>query len=148
MAGPGTGRTEAHTNDPVRSVMRSPVVAIEPDTTLRAAAAVMRHRHIGAVAVARADGLVGVLSERDVVQALADGQDPDVATVAGAMTGSPRPVDADTPLWAAAMLMLQLGVRHLPVTAGGRPVGMLSIRDALTVFQRDRIVEPRTDYFG
>lgn len=58
------------------------------------------------------------------------------------MTGTPRPVEADGLLWAAAMLMLRCGVHHLPVTEGSRVVGMLSIRGALAVMEHDRIVEP------
>jgi CBS domain-containing protein len=131
-----------HGNDDVRHAMRAPVVAVAPGTTLRAAAATLGRRDIGAVAVLDGDVLVGVLSERDVVRSLGDGRDPDVTLVGVAMSHPPRAVTADSPLWAATLLMLQLGVRHLPVTQSDRTVGMLSIRDALTVMERDRIIEP------
>lgn len=58
------------------------------------------------------------------------------------MTAMPRVVETSSPLWAATMLMLHIGVRHLPVTDGHHAVGMLSIRDALAVMARDRIIEP------
>jgi signal-transduction protein with cAMP-binding, CBS, and nucleotidyltransferase domain len=58
------------------------------------------------------------------------------------MTDSPRPVDADSPLWAATIVMLRHGIRHLPVTDEHGIVGMLSIRDALAVSDQDRIVGP------
>jgi CBS domain-containing protein len=131
-----------HGNDEVALVMRSPVVAVRPDTTLRAAANVLRRNDVGAAAVTVRSELVGVLSERDLVRALGDGVDPDVAPVAGVMTQEPRTVAPDSPLWAATTLMLRAGVRHLPVTDHRRPVGMLSIRAALAVMERDRIIEP------
>jgi CBS domain-containing protein len=139
MTGPATS---AHTKDAVRAAMTSPVVVVHPEVTLRAAAEVLRRNDIGTVAVVGPHGLVAVFSERDLVRAVADGANPDAARVRDAMSGAPRPVDPESPLWAAAMLMLQVGVRHLPVTEGHRVVGMLSIRDALAVFERDRLVEP------
>jgi CBS domain-containing protein len=131
-----------HGNDEVALVMRSPVIAVHPGTLLRAAATVLRQNDIGAVAVTDNDELVGVLSERDLVRALGDGVDPDVALVTEVMAGDPCTVEPSSPLWAATMLMLRTGVRHLPVTDGGRAVGMVSIRDALVVMERDRIIEP------
>jgi len=131
-----------HGNDQVGLVMRAPVVAVRPSATLRAAAAVLGQHDIGAVAVVEQGALVGVLSERDVVRAIADGADPGCTPVARAMTVEPHVVEPDTPLWAATMLMLRAGVRHLPVAERGRAVGMLSIRDALAVMERDRIIEP------
>jgi CBS domain-containing protein len=139
-----TERSSVRSNDEVRAVMRSPVVALDPGATLRTAATVLAGNHIGAVAVVGPAGLVGVLSERDVVQALAGGLDPDRAEVDDAMSDAPKPVDAAAPVWAAATLMLERGFRHLPVTEGDRVVGMLSIRDALAVIERDRLIEPRT----
>jgi CBS domain-containing protein len=139
-----TGSRKPHSNDVVRFAMSSPVVALAPDATLRAAAGVLRSHDIGAVAVVADDGLVGVLSERDLVRSVADGTDPDQATIREAMTGSPRPIEADSPLWAATMLMLGCGVRHLPVTENGLVVGMLSIREALAVMESDRLIEPHS----
>ncbi|HEY8524699.1 MAG TPA: CBS domain-containing protein [Acidimicrobiales bacterium] len=133
-----------HSNDTVRLVMSTPAVTLAPDTTLRTAATVLRDHDIGAAAVVAPGGLVGVLSERDLVRALADGRDPDRTRVRDAMTGTPFPIEADSPLWAAAMLMLRHGIRHLPVVDDDRVVGMVSIREALAVMEHDRIVAPPT----
>lgn len=54
----------------------------------------------------------------------------------------PREIESDSPLWAATMVMLRMGVRHLPVTEQHRTVGMLSIRDVLAVMDQDRLIEP------
>jgi len=130
--------------DEVRRVMTSPAVALETDLTLRSAASILRRNDVGAAIVVHAGRLVGMLSERDLVQALADGYDADIAHVAVAMTDPPRPIAADQPVWAAAIMMLRHHVRHLPVTDGDDIVGMLSIRDTLAVSDVDRIIQPRS----
>ena len=110
---------------------REPVV-VPPQTSLRAATQVMADQSIGAVVVATNRGAVGILSERDVVNALAAGADPDAATVAGVMSHdvvSLRPHDT---LYDAAVDMLDLGIRHVPVLdERGAPLGMVSVRDLL-----------------
>jgi CBS domain-containing protein len=141
----GTEDTMAtDSTDEVRRLMTSPVVALETGASLRTAAAILRSTDVGAAVVLHAGRLVGMLSERDLVQALADGDDPDTACVAAAMTDPPRPIAADMPVWAATTMMLRHHLRHLPVIQGGELVGMLSIRDALAVSDADRIIQPRS----
>jgi CBS domain-containing protein len=110
---------------------REPVV-VGPQMSLRAATEVMARHSIGAVLVGTETGTVGILSERDVVGALASGADPDRSTVAGAMSHdvvSLRPHDS---LYDAAVDMLDLGIRHVPVLdERGAVLGMVSIRDLL-----------------
>jgi CBS domain-containing protein len=137
-----TEKPSLHGYDAVGAAMRSPVVSAGPSATLRAAAELLRDHDAGMLAVVEGGDLVGVLSERDLVHSIGDGCDPGTTLVSRVMTDMPRAVEADSPLWAAAMLMLRMGVRHLPVTRRGRMVGMLSIRDALVVMERDRIIEP------
>jgi len=131
-----------HGNDAVGRAMHAPVVTIGRNATLRAAAAALSHHDIGVLAVVESSALIGVLSERDLVRSLGAGDDPDTTRVEAALTDLPRAVDADSPLWVATRLMLQMGVRHLPVTESHRTVGMLSIRDALAVIEGDRISAP------
>jgi CBS domain-containing protein len=123
---------------PVRLVMAAPVVAIEPTATLRQAARLLADEDVGAVAVLGPVGLDGVLSERDIVRALAAGDHPDATSVDGVMTENPRAVGADTPIDEVADLMLRAGIRHVPVLAGGDPLGMVSIRDVLEVIRKDQ----------
>lgn len=122
------------TNDPVRTIMGAPVVALEPEISLGTAAMVLRDKQIGALAVVGGGRLVGLLSERDVVAAVADGADTDVVSVADVMTDHPFPLSPDTPIREAAEVMLRAGVRHLPVTEADEVVGMVSIRDALDAY--------------
>jgi CBS domain-containing protein len=144
-----TRSTGPHSSDDVRTAMSAPVVTLDPDSTIRRAAAVLRRSDVGAAIVTAAGDLVdlvGMLSERDVIRAIAEGADPDTARVGASMTSPPRPIAADSPLWSATTMMLRHRIRHLPVVDGEhRIVGMLSIRDALAATDRDRIVRPRSD---
>lgn len=121
------------TTSPVRLVMATPAVSVDPTTSLRGAATVLNDEEIGAVIVSGPDRHGGVLSERDIVQALAGGADPDETTVASAMADDPLRVDAETPIGSVADLMLETGIRHVPVTVDHQVVGMVSMRDALDV---------------
>lgn len=124
---------------PVQVVMAAPAVAVDPATSLRSAAAVLDVEAIGAVVVSGPAGIEGVVSERDIVQALAAGAHPDEADVASAMPGDPLCVGPDTPVGEVADLMLDTGVRHVPVVVGHDALGMVSIRDVLDVVARGRI---------
>jgi CBS domain-containing protein len=127
---------------PVRIAMAVPAVSTDPATTLRRAARELDDEDIGAVVVVGPGGLAGLLSERDIVRALARGADPDVTSVDSVMTKDPLLVDADTPIEAVADLMGNTGVRHLPVVAGHDVVGMISIRDVLDVVRRGQTPHP------
>ena len=110
---------------------REPVV-VPPQMSLRSATDVMARYSIGAVVVATDKRVVGILSERDVVNALAAGADPDGATVAGAMSHDVVSVRPDDTVYDAAVDMLDLGIRHVPVLSErGAVVGMVSVRDLL-----------------
>jgi signal-transduction protein with cAMP-binding, CBS, and nucleotidyltransferase domain len=107
-------------------------VIVDPQMTLRQVAAVMDCHGIGAVIVGTTKQAVGILSERDIVGALASGVDPDEAKAAGAMSHdvvSVRPGDA---VYDAAIDMLDLGFRHVPVLdERGTVLGMVSVRDLI-----------------
>jgi CBS domain-containing protein len=105
------------------------LITAEPDETLIDAAGRMNCYQIGALPVYEHHRLVGIVTERDIVAALAEGADPETATVSNYMTGGPVTVAPDDDLDVAARRMAELGVRHLPVVEGHRLVGVLSIRD-------------------
>ena len=75
------------------------------------------------------DTIAGILSERDIVDAVAAGNDPDEVQVGEAMTRDPRYVTEGDPVGTALVTMLRAGVRHMPVVASGTLVGIVSIRD-------------------
>jgi CBS domain-containing protein len=104
----------------------------EADDTLDEAADRMRWHAISALPVFD-DGhhLVGIITERDLTAAVADGADPAATRVADYMTPAPAVLGPDSEFVEAARAMLDLGVRHLPVVANGHLVAVLSMRDVL-----------------
>lgn len=108
------------------------LITTEPDETLMDAAGRMNCYQVGALPVYEQHRLVGIVTERDIVAALAEGADPGTATVADYMTDRPVTVAPDDDLAVAARRMAELGVRHLPVVDGHRLVGVLSMRDLLS----------------
>lgn len=119
------------------------VVSVEPSVTLRLATRLMHDESVGSLAVMRHGALVGIFTERDLVEALAAGSDPDEVLVEEWMTHDPDKVDADVPVEDAAAWMLGAGYRHLPVTDDGRVVGMVSIKDVLWAVLEPLLAEDR-----
>jgi CBS domain-containing protein len=102
--------------------------------TLRAAAALMWREQTGSVVVLDGDALVGIITERDILKAVAQDVDLDALTVGEAMTAEVVTTTADVALHDAARVMAQHWIRHLPVVDGDLVVGMLSQRDIMGVF--------------
>ena len=122
------------TTAPVASVMHRSTVSVRPDTTIRQVAETLSREEVGAVVVRGAEGLVGIVSERDVVRALAEGVDPDADRAADVMTYEVVSVGSVDPIDTVAKTMLEGGIRHLPVVDAGGPVGIVSIRDLLGAY--------------
>lgn len=115
----------------VRAVYTPTLIRAEPRETLAQAAERMVENEVGALAVFRGQTFEGIITERDVVRAIADGADPWTAQVDEHMTPDPAVISPDAELSEAAAMMLKLEARHLPVCEGGKVVGMLSARDIL-----------------
>ena len=119
--------------DPVmRLVPRGPVW-VHLDTTLRACARVMAEESIGAVLVRARHDPAGVLSERDIIAAVAGGAGLDSHSARDFMTADVDTVDEMTPIGAAVKEMLHNEIRHLVVVRDGHTVGLISMRDLLAV---------------
>jgi CBS domain-containing protein len=114
-------------------------LTVEQETTLVEAAAAMTGRRVGAVLVVSGARLTGILTERDVLRAVASGNVG--GQVADWMTRNPETVDADESTEQAGVVMIHGGFRHLPVLDGGTPIGIVSIRDLMRVALDD--VSPR-----
>jgi CBS domain-containing protein len=123
----------------VGEVMSRDLLTIEQETTLVDAAAAMTARRVGAVLIVSGGRLTGILTERDVLRAVASG-DID-GEVSAWMTRGPETVDADESTQQAGVVMIHGGFRHLPVLDGGAPCGIVSIRDLMRVVLDD--VSPR-----
>jgi CBS domain-containing protein len=120
----------------VGEVMTRNLLTVEPTTTLAAAAERMSDRGVGAALVLSGESVSGILTERDVLRAVATGG-VEGTHVAAWMTRDPETVDVSEPTGQAAALMIHGGFRHLPVMDGGKPVGIVSIRDLMRVVVDD-----------
>lgn len=118
--------------------MSRDLLAVAPDTPLAEACRRMVARGVGAVLVLEGGRLGGILTERDVLKAVADGVEA-TATVADRMTRHPETIEPGDSTDHAAALMLHGGFRHLPVLDGETVVGILSIRDLMRVALEDRM---------
>ena len=123
----------------VRDGMSPDVLSIGPNHTLRQACEQMAVRRVGAAVVHDPDGDgIGILTERDVLQALGAGQDPDQERVGDHLTGE---LVFATPTWTleqAAEAMMRGGFRHLIVLEHGEAAGILSVRDIVRCWSRER----------
>jgi CBS domain-containing protein len=117
--------------------MTRSLLTISADATLGEAAARMGERGVGAVVVLEGEAIAAILTERDVMKAVAAGRDGG-APVTEWMTRHPDTIEPDDTTDHAASLMIHGGFRHLPVVDGGRVVGMVSIRDLMKVALDDR----------
>ena len=113
-------------------VMTKDVLAVEGDARLTQAAARMVARTVGAVVILEHDRLVGILTERDIMKAVAS-ERANESRVDEWMTRHPEVVSPDDSTDHAAALMIHGGFRHLPVVEGNRVVGIVSIRDLVRV---------------
>jgi CBS domain-containing protein len=111
----------------VGEIMATDVLGVGPETSLIEAARKMHQRGVGAVVVLDGMRLVGILTERDVLRAVATGRVGE--PVSEAMTRQPDTIEADEAAGQAAAVMIHGGFRHLPVVEGEEVVGMISIRD-------------------
>jgi CBS domain-containing protein len=118
------------------------LVAAPGSTTVIAAARLMRESHVGAVIVVEEGKLAGVFTERDALfRVIAEGRDVQTTQLAEVMTRDPRTIHPDKPFPDALHVMYEGGFRHVPVVEDGRPVGMISARDALGQELEDFIYE-------
>ena len=117
--------------------MSRDLITVEPEVLLVDVAKRMAARSVGAVLVVEGERLVGILTERDVLRAVAAGIEDD-ARVAHWMTRHPDTIESTDSTDHAAALMIHGGFRHLPVVEGGRTVGILSIRDLVRVTLEDK----------
>jgi CBS domain-containing protein len=121
-----------------RGHMSRDLLSVQPGLSLGEVAKRMVAKDVGAVLVTEGKQLVGILTERDVLRAVARGID-ESTTVGDWMTRDPETLEPDESTEHAAVLMIHGGFRHLPVTENDEVVGMLSIRDLMRVVLEDTV---------
>jgi CBS domain-containing protein len=114
----------------VRDGMNQEVLTIGPSHTLREASRLMAKRRVGAAVVVDPENAgIGILTERDVLESIAAGEQPDVELVASHLTKDLVFAAPDWSLDDAAAAMVKGGFRHLVVLEGSEVVGVLAMRD-------------------
>jgi CBS domain-containing protein len=117
----------------IQDVMDTELLTIAPETTLREAAQRMSGRNVGAALLldVAIGSYLGIITERDLLNAIAAGDDPDVQRVADSATSNIVTVSADASLEQAAEKMIEGGFRHLLVVTNGDAIGIVSMRDLI-----------------
>jgi CBS domain-containing protein len=118
----------------VRDVMTGATVTDSATDTLRSAAERMWREQTGSLLVMDGGRLAGIITERDLLRAVALGADLATATVDEAMTTEVFTVPPDMPLRDAAREMAVRWIRHLPVVDSGQLLGVISMRDVTGIF--------------
>ncbi|MEJ7875569.1 MAG: CBS domain-containing protein [Solirubrobacterales bacterium] len=122
----------------VRDGMSGVVLTVGPGHTLRDAAKKMTERKVGAAVVIDEElPAPGVLSERDILNSLGKGEDPDSEKVCDHYSDTVISAAPDWSLERAAVEMSRRHIRHLVVVEGGELVGVLSMRDIMRVWTSD-----------
>jgi CBS domain-containing protein len=118
--------------------MSSRVLTVGPGLTLRAAARLMAKRHVGAAVVIDPElPGPGILTERDLLDSLGTGQDPDTEIVGDHLTANIVFASPEWSLEEAAVAMVRGGFRHLVVVDDGEMVGVISVRDIVRCWTDD-----------
>jgi CBS domain-containing protein len=127
----------------LRSIVSGqPPATAEKSVTVLDAALLMKEQGKGALLVVDGSRLIGIFTERDaLVRVIAARRDPVTTRLADVMTPQPQTMHPDEPFVKALRIMHRRGFRHLPVVEHGRPLGIVSARDALD----DDLYELRVD---
>jgi signal-transduction protein with cAMP-binding, CBS, and nucleotidyltransferase domain len=127
----------------VREAMTKPVLVIGPEHTLRKAAQLMAARSVGSAIVIDPDSAgVGIMTERDVLNAIGAGLDPDVERTASHITWEVVYAGPEWTLADAALAMAKGGFRHLVVLEGDDVLGVISVRDIMKVWAHEHAQTP------
>ncbi|GAA1755673.1 CBS domain-containing protein [Luedemannella helvata] len=119
----------------VRDAMSKTVLIVGPDHTLRQTAQLMSARRVGSAIIEDPDGEgVGIITERDILNAIGAGLDADIERAAGHITWEVVYAGPDWTLEDAAAAMVRGGFRHLVVLDGDDVLGVISVRDIIRVW--------------
>ena len=117
----------------IRSIIAGQTLVTAVKTaTVKDAALQMKRQNIGSLLVVDGTRLIGIFTERDALfRVVAGGRDPAATTIAEVMTPQPQTIHPDEPFLRALRIMHEGKFRHLPVVEFDRPLGLVSVRDAL-----------------
>ena len=128
----------------VSDIMTAAAVTDAPEDSLADASTKMWREKTGSLLVMEGDNLAGIVTERDLLRAVGEGLDPKSTSLSEVMTKDVVTISPETALKEAAEIMFQKWFRHLPVVAAnGKVVGIISLRDLLTLVA-EAMEEPET----
>jgi CBS domain-containing protein len=116
----------------VGEIMRAEVRTAPPEATFADVARLLHDNRISSVVITSGSELLGIVTERDLVNLVAEGLDPHATRVEERMTRELDTVEPRTDVAEAAEHMARLRIRHLPVVDKGKLAGIISIRDLTT----------------
>ena len=120
------------------------VYSIDADQSVLEAARFMMEHNIGALPVLRNGELVGIFSERDIMnRVVAAGRTPGTTRIAEVMTANPRSVGSDETVENCLFLMREFGFRHVLICDNKQVKGLISLRDVLLRYVKDKEAEIR-----
>ena len=123
----------------VRDLPPGRLHSVDPRTSLADVAKLMRRQDADSVAVMSEGRLIGIVTERDLVRAIADGVNPLQTGAEVIMSADPATVTEDEDVNVVAVKMVALGIRHLPVLdKEGSPIGLVSASEMIAVLERGR----------
>jgi CBS domain-containing protein len=127
----------------IRSIIEGQELITAPQSMpVSEAARLMKSHNVGAILVVEVDKLVGVFTERDALfRVVAEGLDAAITQLGAVMTRNPKTIEADSLFTLALQMMYEGGFRNVPVVENGRPVGLVSARDALGPELKDFVYE-------
>lgn len=124
-------------SDPVTVIMQTAMAETRGTDSLRDAAEKMNEDSLGALLVRRGTHVVGIVTERDIVQSIGEGNDVDDTRVLDVMTENLAGVAIDANIGTALDRMAVHGVRHLVVRDGSVIKGVISVRDVMRVLHTE-----------
>lgn len=117
----------------VKDVMNKNVVVAKSDATIREASKVMAKLHIGSLVVLKEEKLVGIMTERNILKAVANGKDPDNTAIEDIMSKNVVTIDPDETIEKAVDLMIQHKIKKLPVLEDNKIKGIITASDIVVV---------------
>lgn len=117
----------------VKDVMNKNVVIGKPDVTIREASRIMAEFHIGSMVIVEEGKIVGILTERDVLNCVAKGKDPDTTVVFDIMSKNVITIEPDKRVEDAVDLMIKYKIKKLPVVRDDKLIGIITASDIIVV---------------
>ena len=117
----------------LKEIMRRDLATIRPDSSVAEAANQIVRTPIGCLAVEKDRSLVGILTARDLARCVGEGHGPETCPVSGHMSTPVVTATLRMNVLDASHLMIEKGVRWIPIVDAGRPIGVVSVLDVMSV---------------